>query len=275
MPELPEVQTVINNLTPLITGRTVKEIDLLYPKMIQNDLVEFNQKIIGRKFIGIRRRGKYLLFDLSDGQTLISHLRMEGKYSVLKDPEELPKHSHVVFWLDNGEKLVYHDTRKFGRMHLVSTNEVDQTKEIKKLGLEPFSSEFTPEALFAMLQKKKGKIKVVLLSQEVVVGLGNIYVDEVLYAAKIHPASISANLTLNDAKEIWQATKEILKKAIKYGGTTIFSFKNANGDIGHFQDYLKVHSQEGATCKRDGHLVEKIKLDGRSTYFCPQCQILK
>lgn len=275
MPELPEVQTVINNLAPSVTGRKIKDVDVIYPKMIQNDLNDFSKTIKGLTFIGIRRRGKYILFDFDNGQTLISHLRMEGKYSILNNDDDLPKHTHVIFWLDNGKKMVYQDTRKFGRMHLVSTSEVDETKEIKKLGLEPFNSDFTADELFYRLQKKKGKIKGVLLSQEVVVGLGNIYVDEVLYYAKVHPATPANHVTKEDVELIKVGTQHILKSAIKYGGTTIFSFKNANGEIGHFQDHLKVHSQEGKECQIDGHLIEKIKLDGRSTYFCPQCQQIK
>ncbi|BDR56394.1 DNA-formamidopyrimidine glycosylase [Xylocopilactobacillus apis] len=275
MPELPEVQTVVNNLTPLIIDHTIKNIDVYYPKMIQNDLDEFTNTLKGLKFTGIRRRGKYILFDLNHGKTLISHLRMEGKYSVLESSDQIPKHTHVVFNFDNGQRLAYHDTRKFGRMHLVDTSKVDVTKEIKKLGLEPFDKSFTGDALYQLLEKKKGKIKVVLLSQEVVVGLGNIYVDEVLYYAKIHPASIANHLTKEDAELICEGSKKILKSAIKYGGTTIFSFKNANGQIGHFQDHLKVHSQDGKTCERDGNPISKIKLDGRSTYFCSKCQILK
>ena len=275
MPELPEVQTVINNLVPLVQGKVIEKIDILYPKMILNDAEYFVNTIQGLEIKGVRRRGKFLLFDLTNDHTLISHLRMEGKYIVTSNDEELPKHTHVVFYLNNGYKLVYRDTRKFGRMHLVDTDKVNQTKEIKKLGAEPFDKDFTASKFYSLLQKRKGKIKVVLLSQEVIVGLGNIYVDEVLYDAKIHPSSIAKNLSEEDAKKILDGTRRILNSAIKYGGTTIFSFKNANGDIGHYQEHLKVHNQEGKKCKRDGNLIEKIKLNGRSTYFCKQCQILK
>lgn len=275
MPELPEVQTVINNLKPLVIGHTITKVDIFYPKMILNDSHEFINRLINLKFINIRRRGKYILFDLSNNESLISHLRMEGKYSVLENNADLPAHSHVVFWLENGSKIVYHDTRKFGRMHLVKTNQVADTKEIKKLGWEPFDPQFTPEVFLNLLHTRHGKIKVALLSQDLVVGLGNIYVDEVLYYAHIHPKSNPSHLTLSDATLLQEGIKTILKLAIKKGGTTIFSFKNANGEIGHFQNYLKVHSQNNKLCERDHAKIQKIKLNGRSTYFCPKCQILK
>lgn len=275
MPELPEVQTVINNLKPLVLGHQITKIDVYYPKMILNDSTEFKTNLIGLSFLNIRRRGKYLLFDLTQEKTIISHLRMEGKYSVLDKSADLPPHSHVVFWLENETKLVYHDTRKFGRMHLVNTDQVAQTREIKKLGWEPFDPQFTSQVFYDLLHQHQGKIKVVLLSQDLVVGLGNIYVDEVLYYARIHPESNPSHLSFADAAKLREGIKKILRKAINEGGTTIFSFKNAHGEMGHYQKYLKVHSQDHQLCERDQEPIKKIKLNGRSTYFCSKCQILK
>lgn len=275
MPELPEVETVKEALNQTVKGQTIKEIELRYEPMIKNmSADEFKEKLINQTIQEVSRRGKYLVFHFDDYQ-LLSHLRMEGKYFYVDSDFELNPHVHVIFTLENGKRLLYQDTRKFGTYHLYDKAiDLETTAPFQVLGLEPFATEFTPSYVKEKIQNKKKPIKSLLLDQTVVCGLGNIYVDEVLYRARLHPLTSSSELTDKDIENVVKYTVEVLARAIELGGTTIRTFSSSHGVSGTFQNELLVHQRKGENCYECHTPIEKIKVGGRGTYFCPTCQKL-
>ncbi|CUP97567.1 MAG: DNA-formamidopyrimidine glycosylase [Turicibacter sp.] len=275
MPELPEVETVKEALNQTVKGQTIKEIELRYEPMVKNmSAAEFKEKLINQTIQAVSRRGKYLVFHFDDYQ-LLSHLRMEGKYFYVDSDFELNPHVHVIFTLENGKRLLYQDTRKFGTYHLYDKAiDLETTAPFQVLGLEPFATEFTPSYVKEKIQNKKKPIKSLLLDQTVVCGLGNIYVDEVLYRARLHPLTSSSELTDKDIENVVKYTVEVLARAIELGGTTIRTFRSSHGVSGTFQNELLVHQRKGENCYECHTPIEKIKVGGRGTYFCPTCQKL-
>ena len=275
MPELPEVETVKEALNQTVKGQTIKEIELRYEPMVKNmSAAEFKEKLINQTIQAVSRRGKYLVFHFDDYQ-LLSHLRMEGKYFYVDSDFELNPHVHVIFTLENGKRLLYQDTRKFGTYHLYDKAiDLETTAPFQVLGLEPFATEFTPSYVKEKIQNKKKQIKSLLLDQTVVCGLGNIYVDEVLYRARLHPLTSSSELTDKDIENVVKYTVEVLARAIELGGTTIRTFRSSHGVSGTFQNELLVHQRKGENCYECHTPIEKIKVGGRGTYFCPTCQKL-
>ena len=275
MPELPEVETVKNSLIELVLGKIIKSVDVYYEKIIKNvSCEEFCESLVNEQFVDIKRRGKYLIFVLKE-HIIVSHLRMEGKY-FLKGMEEKEKHEHIIFNLENNETLRYNDTRKFGVMYLFNTNNVSEclSKEpLNKLGYEPFDKECTNVYLFNKLSKCNCEIKKVLLNQEIITGLGNIYVDEVLFISKLNPKENCKNITLEDCQNIIDASITTLNKAIQLGGTTIKSFVNSHMATGLFQNELLVHTKK--ICPICNSEILKIRVGGRGTYYCPNCQKMK
>lgn len=272
MPELPEVETVRRGLVNLVKGNVIEKVTVLYPKMIKNDPEKFCELLKGRKIENVDRRGKYLLFRFSGSLTMVSHLRMEGKYFVKQASQPLEKHTHVVFDLNDGRQLRYNDMRKFGRMRLVKTGDESQLSGIAKLGPEPLSDDFTAENLYSRLQKKRKEIKPALLDQTLVTGLGNIYVDEVLWMSKIHPETPANHISKDEARLLHDSIVKELKTAIKAGGTTIRSYTDAFQHTGSFQFDLNVYGKEGEPCPRCQTKIVKIKVGQRGTHFCPHCQ---
>ena len=275
MPELPEVETVRNTLKKQILGETITKVEIFYGKMLYPNEEAF-YKLINQTFIDIKRYGKYLFFILND-YIIISHLRMEGKFFI-KTNAPIEKHEHIVFTLNSGRTLRYHDTRKFGIMKLLETNDFNkalQEPEIKKLGMEANSPSLTGKILYEKLKNKKVPIKTALLDQENICGLGNIYVDEVCYLSNIHPLTLAENITIEDANKIVDNSKKVLEKAILAGGTTIRSYTSSLGVTGLFQLELHVHTKVGKPCEKCGTIIKKIKVGGRGTYYCPNCQVKK
>lgn len=275
MPELPEVETVRRGLNKLVRGQKITALRIIYTRMIKSDLTEFKTYLINQTIHEVNRRGKYLLFELGE-QTLVSHLRMEGKW--LSYPSnDVPdnKHFHGFFDLSNGQTLVYQDVRKFGTMELVKTSELADFFTRKKIGPEPIETDFNLITFQHQLSGSQKKIKPYLLEQSLVAGLGNIYVDEVLWLAKIHPSEIARHLSPKKVAELRRAVIYILAEGVKYGGSTIRSYKNALGLDGTMQNYLEVYGKTGQPCARCGTPIEKYKLAGRGTHFCPKCQKLK
>ena len=275
MPELPEVETVKEALNQTVKGQTIKDIELRYEPMVKNmSADEFKEKLINQTIQAVSRRGKYLVFHFDDYQ-LLSHLRMEGKYFYVDSDFELNPHVHVIFTLENGKRLLYQDTRKFGTYHLYDKAiDLETTAPFQVLGLEPFATEFTPSYVKEKIQNKKKPIKSLLLDQTIVCGLGNIYVDEVLYRARLHPLTSSSELTDKDIENVVKYTVEVLARAIELGGTTIRTFRSSHGVSGTFQNELLVHQRKGENCYECHTPIEKIKVGGRGTYFCPTCQKL-
>ena len=274
MPELPEVETVRRGLEKLILGKTIQSVEVKYPKMIQTDPDAFRQDLPGQEIRSMGRRGKYLLFHLTD-LVLISHLRMEGKYFFYPDEVPFRKHAHVFFHFTDGSTLVYEDVRKFGTMEVLVPELVDSYFVNKKIGPEPTEAEFKGPAFQVALKKSKKPIKSALLDQKLVAGLGNIYVDEVLYRAKVHPSRLGQSLTAPEARAIRKETIAVLAQAVEKGGSTIRSYSNAFGEDGTMQEQHQVYGKTGQPCSRCGSPIEKIQLGGRGTHFCPHCQKVK
>ena len=271
MPEIAEVETVRNTLKKRILNKPIKSVNVRYTKMIESNLEEFKKVLVGRGFLDIKRRGKWLIFDLGD-YYLLSHLRMEGKYFIKNHEEELNKHEHVIITFTDNTDLRYHDTRKFGRMNLIKKEELATAEEIAKQGLEPGDENLTAKYLIDKFKKKRLPIKTVLLDQTIISGLGNIYANEVLFAAGIDPLKKACDVSLEEASRIVTESNRIIKAAIKMGGTTIKSYTSSLGVTGRFQQYLCVHKREGMPCLKCGTTILNMKVNGRSTYFCPKCQ---
>ncbi len=272
MPELPEVETVKESLRLRLTGRTIKKVNVIYDNIIAYPKVEdFINNIKNQRINNMHRRGKFILFDL-DNYYLLSHLRMEGKYFFKTKDDDILKHEHVIFELDNGEELRYMDTRKFGKMYLIKKEDIDKVGPLKELGLEPWDDNLTSDYLLEKYKKKKLPIKSILLDQSIIVGIGNIYADEILFLCKINPLKKCNEITKKESFNIIKYTKEVLEEAIKKGGTTIRTYSSVDGVHGLFQEELLVHGKEKGKCPVCNGNIEKIRVGGRGTYYCPKCQ---
>lgn len=275
MPELPEVETVRKGLEKLVVGKTIKEVTVLWPRIIESPESElFAQQLIGQTIEKMERRGKFLIFKLSN-YDMISHLRMEGKYETHNPEDERNKHTHVLFTFTDETELRYLDVRKFGRMVLVPKNQGEKYKGILTLGPEPIPSEFKLPEFRKGLKKHHKAIKPLLLDQRLVTGLGNIYVDEALWEAKIHPEQPADTLKPKEVEGLYYAIIDVLGRAVEAGGTTIRSYLNALGEAGTFQISLNVYGQTEKPCPRCATRIKKIKVAQRGTHFCPKCQTLK
>lgn len=275
MPELPEVETVRRGLTRLVQGATIAHVEVRYPKMVTPDADVFTAELISRKIERIDRRGKYLLFRFSGDLTMVSHLRMEGKYDVQPEGSPVSKHTHVIFHLTDNRELRYTDTRKFGRMQLVPTGEeTTLAPSLGKLGPEPTAETLTLAYMVKIFGKSHKVVKPFLLDQTRIAGLGNIYADEVLWLSKINPLTPVDTVTPSQLSELRQNIIDEMALAIGGHGTTVHSFSTAFGEAGQFQNQLHVYGREGEPCERCGTELVKIKVAQRGTHFCPHCQPL-
>lgn len=274
MPEMPEVETVRRGLNQIADGQQIIGIDVNYGKTIENDVEEFREALVGQTIEHVDRRGKYLLFRFSNHLTMISHLRMEGSYFKQQTGTPVDKHTHVIFHFKNGTDLCYRDTRKFGRMRLVTTGEEMNYGGLRTIGPEPTEQDFKLDYFERILHKSRGKIKPFLLNQSHVAGLGNIYCDEVLWMSKINPEQAANTLTHEQAKTLRENIIKEIATATKHKGTTVHTYKNAFGDAGGFQNYLKAYDHGGEKCPRCGTKMVKIKVAQRGTTYCPHCQEL-
>jgi formamidopyrimidine-DNA glycosylase len=270
MPELPEVETVRRSLLPLIVGQKPRRIEIFNESVVAcGDLAD----LLGLEIMDIGRRGKYLIIYFEKELTLVVHLRMTGRLLWREQPLPLPKHSHVVFRMEQGGELVFADVRRFGRLWLVPQSGLKEISGLCKLALEPLDEGFSSENLQQNLQRhKKAPIKAVLLDQTVVAGLGNIYVDEVLFAAKLNPMRLTGNLTESEIAVLAEVMPQILAYAIEKRGTTFRDYVDGNNQSGTYQDFLKVFHKEGEKCSVCGTVILKTKVGGRSTFYCPNCQ---
>lgn len=275
MPELPEVETVKETLKAKIVGEKIVSVDVYYESMIDESCrSEFKELLIGEEITNISRYGKYL-FIIFNNISLISHLRMEGKYFIKEESEIRNVHEHIVFTFASGKTLRYHDTRKFGTMKLVKTtsfNEIMKEPELKKLGKEANDTTIDVVEFYNKIHKMRVKLKTALLDQTLIAGLGNIYVDEVCYLSGLHPEMPCNLLTLYDCKVILTKSNYVLEGAIKAGGTTIRSYTSSLGVTGRFQLKLHVHTKVGCPCEVCGNVIKKITVGGRGTYLCDKCQ---
>ena len=272
MPELPEVETVKENLKKRLINTKINDVKVLYNNIIAYpDTNTFEKTLENKKVKDITRRGKFIIFDLED-YYLLSHLRMEGKYFIKNKNDQINKHEHVIFNLDNNQELRYMDTRKFGKMFLIQKENIDTIGPLKELGLEPFDKKLTPNYLKEKIKNKIIPIKTALLDQSIIAGIGNIYADEILFLAHVNPLKKSNTLKEKELNNIIKSTKEVLNKAIAKGGTTIHTYTSVDGIKGTYQDSLFVHNKEKELCKVCQTQIKKIKVGGRGTYYCPHCQ---
>ncbi|MBZ9578681.1 DNA-formamidopyrimidine glycosylase [Patescibacteria group bacterium] len=289
MPELPEVETTVKDLNKKVLGRTFIDIWSDFKKQVKKpkNFEQFKKEIKGRKIEKVRRKGKNILFDLSDSKTLLIHQKLTGHLLVgywildngywrpkVKGPleEKINTFIHLLFTFDNGQMLALSDLRKFAKIELWDRKNLK--KELSSLGPEPLVKDFTFQKFKDVLTGKKGKIKQILMNQEVIAGIGNIYSDEILFEARIHPLKEVPNLNKDEFKEIFRAIKKILKKAVKLRGESISDFRDIGGRRGFFDEYRKVYRKEGQKCSRCGAIIKKIKIAGRSAHFCSKCQKL-
>jgi len=271
MPELPEVETIVRGLQKTVVDKKIKSIQVIFPGIVKQDTKKFRKNVEKAKIIRVRRQGKYILLDLSNGNTILAHLGMTGNFLLVKSSSPWNKHDHfIVRFYENQEELRYNDQRKFGKIKSFPTSKEENVSELKKLG--PESLNISASDFVDLFKKKKGKIKSALLNQQIIAGLGNIYADESLFGAKIHPAQKIDQLTFPQLRKLHQAIQKILKKAIKAGGSSIENYYNVNGGIGSFQLQHKVYGREGLPCKKCGTKIKRIKISQRSSYFCPRCQ---
>ncbi|KPC73784.1 5-hydroxymethyluracil DNA glycosylase [Thermoactinomyces vulgaris] len=273
MPELPEVETVRKTLERLVVGKTIKDVTVKLGRIIQHpdDVEQFRHHLVGCTITAVQRRGKFLKI-ICPPSVLVSHLRMEGKYRLAEETEPLEKHTHVIFHFTDGTQLRYRDVRQFGTMHLFAMGEEEQRNPLKKLGPEPLSDAFTLEWFQCTLVKRKAKVKVVLLNQEYLVGLGNIYVDESLFAAGIHPERAASSLTEEEVARLHQSIRKILAEAVEAGGSSVRSYLNGEGEMGMFQLKIQVYGRKGEPCRKCGAPIERIVVGGRGTHICRTCQ---
>lgn len=272
MPELPEVETVKENLKKRLINTKINDLKVLYNNIIAYpDTNTFEKTLKNKKVKDITRRGKFIIFDLED-YYLLSHLRMEGKYFIKNKNDQINKHEHVIFNLDNNQELRYMDTRKFGKMFLIQKENIDTIGPLKELGLEPFDKNLTPNYLKEKIKNKIIPIKTALLDQSIIAGIGNIYADEILFLSHVNPLKKSNTLKEKELNNIIKSTKEVLNKAIAKGGTTIHTYTSVDGIKGTYQDSLFVHNKEKELCKVCQTQIKKIKVGGRGTYYCPHCQ---
>lgn len=270
MPELPEVETVKNSLKKKVINKIITDIKIYYDKIVEfPDIDTFKKQIKNQKINDVKRRGKWLLFEL-DNYYLLSHLRMEGKYFFRNLNDKMDKHEHISFVLDNNEEMRYHDTRKFGRMYLLEKEKAFKMRPLNELGKEPWDEDLNVKYLKEKLKNKQIPIKTVLLDQSIIVGIGNIYVDEVLFMSRLNPLIKGKDVDELYLQKIIDNTKIVLEKAIKLGGTTIKSYTSSEGVHGRFQNELLIHTKE--KCPECNRNVTKIKIGGRGTYYCENCQ---
>ena len=268
MPELPEVETVKEKLKKELLHQKIKNIKVIYDGIIATNLDLFKKNIVNEEIVNIERRGKFLIFELNH-YYLVSHLRMEGKYFIKNNDEPILKHEHIIFYFDNFT-LRYHDTRKFGKMYLVEKDKLYIDTPLSHIGLEPWDKKLDVNYLKDKYHTNN-HIKTLLLNQDIIAGIGNIYADEILFLSKINPNKLGKDLTNKELADIIKNTKIVLEQGIKNKGTTIHSFTSL-GMAGDNQNHLLVHTKAGSPCINCGSIILKTRVNGRGTYYCPKCQ---
>lgn len=273
MPELPEVETVMRSLQKKLTGLSVTGVIIDLPKVIRLPGVEeFKSTLTGKEIESFGRRGKYLLVHLSGGFTLVIHLRMTGRLVYAAPGDEIPRHTHVILKLDNGQEVRFTDTRQFGRMILAPTQSLGEVPGLRDLGREPLEKGFTRDFLRKELRRRRTRLKALLLDQTFIAGLGNIYVDEALHRARLHPERLANNLNPREVTRLFHAIQEVLEEGIRNRGTSFRDYVDGDGRTGNYQELLRVYSREGHPCPICEKPIHRIKVAGRSTFYCPCCQ---
>jgi len=275
MPELPEVETVRRGLLPVMEHQLITRADIRRPDLRWPFPPDMSARLTGKTVLNLRRRSKYILVDLSSGETLIVHLGMSGRMLVsLRAHPEPQKHDHVVLDMENGSRITFNDARRFGSMDLIATDQVDNHRLLVDLGPEPLGNEFDGEYLATRLKTRNTPIKSALLDQRIVAGLGNIYVCEVLHRTGISPEIKAQKLTKPRVVSLVPAIRDVLELAIKAGGSSLKDHRQTDGELGYFQHSFRVYDREDQPCTKAGcgGTISRIVQSGRSSFYCPKCQ---
>ncbi|MFL6760344.1 bifunctional DNA-formamidopyrimidine glycosylase/DNA-(apurinic or apyrimidinic site) lyase [Sphingomonas sp.] len=267
MPELPEVETTVRGLAQVLQGRRIERVEARRPDLRRALPVDLGQRLTGARVVGLRRRAKYGLIDTDRGDTLVFHLGMSGHWRI--DPAEIGKHDHFLVETDDGRRLALNDARRFGSLDLVRTDELGEWPPFMALGPEPL--DITAEELQHRLAGRSAAIKLLLLDQRIIAGLGNIYVCEALYRAGIHPKRAGGSVSRKRLARLVPAIHDVLAEAIAAGGSTLRDFVAPGGELGYFSKTFAVYDREGRSCACGG-TVRRIVQGGRSTFYCPSCQ---
>jgi formamidopyrimidine-DNA glycosylase len=269
LPELPEVETIKNELSPHVIGRRFTDVTVYDAKPVkQASVEEFRSGLIGQSINDLERRGKYLILRLSGDNVLVIHLKMTG--ALLLNPEQTDRYTRVVFNLDDGSQLVFTDRRRLGALWLLESEQA----VIGKLGPEPLDPEFTVETLSERLHKRQAPIKAILLDQGFIAGIGNMYADEALFAAKIHPLRKANSLSSHEIRNLHKAIVDVLQSAIDSKGASVDTYQRPDGRLGTAHDNFRVAHRSGKPCPVCGTLIQRIAIRNRGSYFCPKCQKL-
>ena len=282
MPELPEVETVRRGLSPAMEGAVIERADVNRPDLRWPFPARMAERLTGQRVDRLRRRSKYILADLSSGETLLIHLGMSGRMTVSGDPlgqyaHEHPmaqKHDHVVFHMANGARITFNDPRRFGAMDLLPTATAEQHKLLSVLGPEPLGNDFHEQHLIDAFKGKNSPVKSALLDQGIVAGLGNIYVCEALYRGKVSPRRKAGQISAPRVAALVPIIRKVLQDAIEAGGSSLRDFRQADGELGYFQHSFDVYGREGGPCRTEGcgAEIKRITQSGRSSFYCAQCQ---
>lgn len=282
MPELPEVETVRRGLLPAMDGRIIERADVNRPDLRWPFPKNMAVRLTGQQVLGLRRRSKYILADLSSGESLLIHLGMSGRMQVSGvtignfhyDHPEPAKHDHVVLHMEGGARVTFNDARRFGAMDLLSTDAADSHKLLAPIGPEPLGNEFSESYLYEALKNRNSPIKSVLLDQRIVAGLGNIYVCEVLHRAGISPTRKAKSISQQRISSLIPIIRDVLGEAIESGGSSLRDYRQADGELGYFQHNFRAYGREDAPCTTPecSGLIRRIVQSGRSTFYCATCQ---
>jgi formamidopyrimidine-DNA glycosylase len=272
MPELPEVETVVRGLRAPLIGRTITGATVDWPRSVafpKEPADAFTRRIVGRRVVSVTRRGKYVVVELDRGSLLI-HLKMSGRLQIRPAGEPPDRHTRAVFELDDGWQLCFQDARKFGRMYLVD----DPAQVTRGLGPEPLAADFTLDSFRRLLAGRSGRLKPLLLNQAFLAGLGNIYADEALFAAHLHPLRHANSLLAEEQARLYESIRAVLSRAIAGRGTTLedHGYTDTVGQAGTYQEQIAVYGRKGEPCPRCAAPIERIVIGGRSSHFCPRCQ---
>ncbi len=271
MPELPEVETIIRSLSSKLIGLECSSFNFFFPGLLKNNDRSILEKIKGKKIIHLRRRGKWIIIDFESNLSLVCHLKMTGQLLFIPSKRPLDKHTHFILFFKNSRyELRFRDVRKLGS---ISCYPAPDVLKFLNLGPEPLRVSFS--RFRKLFQGRRGRLKNLLLNQSFLAGIGNIYADEILFEAKLHPRLPAFLLEEEEFLRLWKAMRFILRKAIEYRGTSIRNFRDAEGKEGEFRNRLRVYGKESEPCSRCGREIERLRLGGRSSFFCPQCQVEK
>jgi formamidopyrimidine-DNA glycosylase len=272
MPELPEVETVCRSLRPHLVGRTIARVEVLEPRLRTRIDCVAMKRVSGKAIIGIGRNGKYIVIRLAAEIVWLFHLGMSGKLVWAQDGSGRRKHDHIIVSLRGGGEFRYHDPRRFGLSLVTSARELNALAQLRRLGLDPLRRELTPEYLFRFTRASHRRIRDLLMDQQIIAGLGNIYANEALFLSGVKPTARAHRLTRKQVQVIAQTIPRLLREAIRWCGTTFSDYRDADDKRGEFQNHLRVYDRAGESCRICSSTIKRVTIGNRSAFYCPSCQ---